>query len=404
MSNTIPAAADLYAVVDITKKNEKYLQEKNSDIPVYHVLDRENNADLRNVVEVDEKTSMNVMDMYSVVDVTKKGNKVQGQPPKGTSLNKWDDSRKLKIASNSLFHNVILPIAVISIIVFLCFILLLMIILFAITFQKLSELNKNIEASVTSSEVINSNFTTFVDYIKSNPYLYINSLPLSCSEISKINEAISSGYYTVKSSTGDLKGVYCDLNRTFGGNSTGWMRVAELDVTNCPQGFRNQFVGADKTCVVFEDSAGCTEIRYPVYNIQHTKITGRIRAYQINSSDGFVPINEGIRNPNNISSNYLDGVSITANGLHVWSFAAGCNCSIDKMPPSFVNEEYTCGGIEARHSYQQLIWESQQCQRNSTWFFRSLPPSTADIEVRVCRDQVRADEDLAITSLELYIQ
>ena len=45
MSNTIPATADLCAVLDITKKSEKNLQVKNSDIPVYHVLHRENNAD-----------------------------------------------------------------------------------------------------------------------------------------------------------------------------------------------------------------------------------------------------------------------------------------------------------------------------------------------------------------------
>ena len=89
------------------------------------------------------------------------------------------------------------------------------------------------------------------------------------------------------------------------------MRLAELDVNNFPQGFRNQIVGADKTCVVSEDIAGCTEIHYPVYNIQHSKITDRIVAYQINSLDGFSH-NETIRNmnvvTNNINSNYLDGI------------------------------------------------------------------------------------------------
>ena len=411
MSNTLPATADLYAVVDITKKNEKYLREKNSNIPVCHVWDSENNADSRSEIEVDEKTSMNVMDKYSVVDVSKKGNKIQGQP-KGTLLDKYDDSKKLKIAGSDLFHYAVMPIAVVAIIVVLCFIVLLVIILFAITFKNISELNTKIEASVnnfhSSIEVITSNFTTFVDHnnIINNPYLYINSLPSSCSETSKINAGFSSGYYTVKSSSGDLRGVYCDLNRTFGGNSTGWMKVAELDVNNCPQGFRNEIVGADNTCVVFEDSAGCTEIHYPVYKIQHTKITGRIQAYQINSLDGFVSHNSTLRNgnavTNSVYSNYLDGISLTTNGLHVWSFAAGCDCN--KWKPVFINEDYTCGGIEAALEPYQEIWESQQCHRNSTWFFRSLPPSTADIEVRVCRDQARADEDLAIASLELYIQ
>ena len=148
--------------------------------------------------------------------------------------------------------------------------------------------------------------------------IYINSFPSSCSETSELN-AFSSGYYTLISSRGDLNGVYCDLNRTFGGNSTGWMKVAELDVNNCPQGFRNYIVSADKTYVVSEDSAGCTEIRYPVYKIQHTKLTGRIRAYQIYSLDVKMQhLKMRMWSPTvYINSNYLNGISLTSNGLHV---------------------------------------------------------------------------------------
>ena len=40
----------------------------------------------------------------------------------------------------------------------------------------------------------------------------------------------------------------------------------------------------------------------------------------------------------------------------------------------------------------------------SSWF-KELPfLLVSDIEVRVCRDQARFDEDLAITIIELYVQ
>ena len=78
----------------------------------------------------------------------------------------------------------------------------------------------------------------------------------------------------MRSSTGDLRSVYCDMNRTFGGNSTGWMRVAELDVNNCPPGLRHEITISVNTCVVIEDNPGCTEITYPVFNTQYTQVTG----------------------------------------------------------------------------------------------------------------------------------
>ena len=75
----------------------------------------------------------------------------------------------------------------------------------------------------------------------------------------------------MRSSTGVLRSVYCDMNRTFGGNSTGWMRVAELDVNNCPPGLRHEITSSVHTCVVIEKNADCcTEINYPSclkYNI-----------------------------------------------------------------------------------------------------------------------------------------
>ena len=107
------------------------------------------------------------------------------------------------------------------------------------------------------------------------------------------------------------------------------------------------------TCVVIEDSAGCTEITYPVYNTQYTQITGQIRGYQVRSSDCFISVDDtSIPRPSNftnVNSNSLDGVRISTNGQHIWSFAAGCNCRNTKRKPTIIGPDYTCGGIPAGH-------------------------------------------------------
>ena len=157
-----------------------------------------------------------------------------------------------------------------------------------------------------SSEILTS-FSLILDFYLS-----------SCSDIARLNFSYALGNYIVRSSTGVLRSVYCDMNRTFGGNSTGWMRAAELDVNNCFPGIRREITNSDDTCVVIEDNAGCTEINYPVYNVTYTQIAGQIRGYQIRSSDGFISVYvPRPKNFTNLKSNYLDGVSISTNGQHV---------------------------------------------------------------------------------------
>ena len=66
--------------------------------------------------------------------------------------------------------------------------------------------------------------------------------------------------------------------------------------------------------------------------------------------------------------------------------------------PAFVGDDYIC-------SAHQYLWrDQQQCGSNSSWFFKMMPLTTADINVRVCRDQASVGESIALTELELYIQ
>jgi len=232
------------------------------------------------------------------------------------------------------------------------------------------EVNGSIKYLWTNNNSTNIMVAELERYVaERSSHIYIVN---NCSSIGSWRMTYSSGYYLLLSSIGVLKSVYCDLTRTFGGNATGWTRVAELEVNNCPPGMRTETVSGNSTCVVSEDAAGCTQIVYSTFQIEYTHISGKIRGYLLNTMDGFDD-NGGIRSdfPNNkLYSNYLDGVSVTSNGIHVWSFVAGCDCMSDKPK----------------------------------WFYKEIPPTTADISVRICRDQGRSDEDLALTELELYIQ
>ncbi len=227
----------------------------------------------------------------------------------------------------------------------------------------------------------------------------------SCSQALSKDSSYLSGNYILRSSTGALRNVYCDMTNRFGGDSKGWMRVAKLDVNNCPPGLMAYTSGSIKTCVVTKDNAGCTEIVYSTAKISYAEITGRIRGYQIGTLDGFIGINDPPRSMN-ISANYVDGISVISNNEHIWTFAAGCDCTHTK--PDTIGSNYTCdkppscnvGVFCTTH-----LWESQKCGNTSQWFLRTLDnPATTDINVRVCRNQDRPDEDLAISTLELYVQ
>ena len=53
-----------------------------------------------------------------------------------------------------------------------------------------------------------------------------------------------SGYFWVRASNGSAVHVYCDMTRSFGNITGGWMRAVQLDMTNisqhCPSGLRQR--------------------------------------------------------------------------------------------------------------------------------------------------------------------
>ena len=243
-----------------------------------------------------------------------------------------------------------------------------------------------------------------------------------------------SGYYMVRATNGSAVRVYCDMTRSCGGVTGGWMRIAHLDMTNsshqCPSSLRQRNDSNISTCIQNRESAGCSSLNNFASSVnRYSMVCGRIIGYQIFSTDAFYT-------SKNIDVAYVDGVSLT-HGIprqHIWTFAAAhdsgnnrANCPCIKpsrvpeslaLPPSFVGDDYFCA-VGTDFFNQNIfyganpLWDGVGCMHENIccsfnsppWFYKQLAqPTTDDIEVRVCRDEVRSNEDVAIEMIELFVQ
>ena len=278
-----------------------------------------------------------------------------------------------------------------------------------------------------------------------NPHETIPRKPEgSCADILSSSPSSQSGYYWIEAdSTGQtLNRVYCDMTLSCGGVTGGWMRVAELDMTNsshqCPSGLmqRTELNSGKHTCGINSNSATCSSVTYPVKTLEYSEVCGKIIAYQVGSPDTFR--NSTCTNTS-INTYYVDGVSLTHGNPrhHIWTFAAGldeyaatspqsnCPCT-DTLrsneatpPPSFIGNDYFCdtgsaGGYQSGRFYgEDPLWDGAGCGPQNTccsfnnppWFYKQLPQHTTDdIEMRVCRDQPYEKEDIAIEMIDIFVQ
>ena len=168
---------------------------------------------------------------------------------------------------------------------------------------------------------------------------YFSAILLKESSIFHDNPSSSSGYL-VRSSTGQLTSVYCDMTRTCGNITGGWMRVAELDVNNYPTGLIPQSFNGRKTCIRSENAPGCTPVLYGLFNIPYSKVCGQIRGYGCGSLDGLY-IRDGEFQSEYVNASYVDGISITSNAIDIWTFSAG-RCDSCDNKPDFIGNDWTC--------------------------------------------------------------
>ena len=377
--NLSQSGSDLYAVVDLSKKKKKKSSGGNDSqrpepaISMYAVVERESPL-------LSQKEEQ-------------KYDSPRNNPSCKKNLDTEGSSGNLTLSHLKRYISIVLAIAAFVVFVVVIAMIIIIFIKLAALEATSSSYNKYAMSNLSSLQTSKEGITNELDQINKTLQEFFqnelkiiqqtiadlqntssfevqrNSLgelkyyPPSCSAILQQNLYNPTGNYIVRSSTGLLRSVYCDMTRTCGGITGGWMRVAELDLNHCPHGLNSTLFDSDgtiQTCVVNNDTAGCVSIQYSTFDVQYTKVCGKIRAYQVGTPDGFRGIENNPRSMN-INDNYLDGISITSNQQHVWSFAAGrCDCT--NSPPPFIVEDWACDEVNTCQIgtfCKPLLWSSQ---------------------------------------------
>ena len=250
----------------------------------------------------------------------------------------------------------------------------------------------------------------------------------------------SSGYYWI-GEIGSAVRVYCNMSLTCGDLTGGWMRVANIDMTNtsqnCPSGL-NLVSSPKRVCDI--TSIGCVSNDFDIHGVQYSHICGRVIGYQKYIPAAFYNHYLGI------DGNYVYGVSLTHGQSpceNIWTFAGArdeaigdsqwkCPCvnpNLDPTPtlPSFIGNDYFCDtAFEIRYSsvpdYQSIqvsdpLWDGEGCGPTSTccydpdrevnppWFVKTLSaPTSDDIEMRLCTIADSGVYSTPIEIVELYVQ
>ena len=174
-----------------------------------------------------------------------------------------------------------------------------------------------------------------------------------------------------------------------------------------------------------DDGVGCSSTFFDVQDIEYGEVCGQIKGYQHGSPDAFGTV-AGPTRGTTVDSNYVDGISLTHGSnprQHIWTFAGGLNEDTDIHPkfkcpctkdngavsaPSFVGDDYFCEtGVRNIHwdlkfHLADPLWDGKGCENfdycceqrttTPTWFRKQLYKSTtADIEMRMCRDDGKSD-------------
>ncbi len=268
---------------------------------------------------------------------------------------------------------------------------------------------------------------------------YLGELPLyaatSCQQIDNLRPEAESGLYWIQVGSHPYR-VYCDMNNTDCGGGV-WTRVANVDMTTpshkCPSGLET--VTSPKRSCRKTVEVGSSSTFFSTYEQPYSKVCGKVIGYQRSTTDAFQPYyNHRHYTADNC---YADGVLLSYNSpkQHIWTFAAmpdefhkntlyGCRCeplSFQGAIPEFVGEDYFCEtGVNSGSRYtsgqyymENALWDGQGFGKfpdgcmgtRSPWFKKEYTYSiNSNIELRICMDSDRHNEDVLVEQIHLYIQ
>ena len=196
-------------------------------------------------------------------------------------------------------------------------------------------------------------------------------VPSSCANIIESSPLSVSGYYVVRSSSGSLVQVYCDMGVVCDG-SRGWMRLVDVNYLHYSL-LRNS----------------CNTLEFlSAHRMQYGRVCGQFTGYtqlSIQNSSrqcGLPPFNPQA----GIDDSYVAGFSITHGRprQHICSLASsyeegdwcpGFNGSA--TPPEFVGKNYFSGSCDSNYFDCEFL--------SPSWFIVNLTQPVSDnMEVRVC--------------------
>ena len=257
-------------------------------------------------------------------------------------------------------------------------------------------------------------------------------LPTSCQQIKAQNPNSPSGVYlTVPANGGSAIYTYCNMD-TLCGSGGGWTRLAYLDMSDatqgCPSGFRLYQSGGVRACGrPVSNSGSCVSVQFSSNGISYSQVCGRVVGYQYGTPDA-VQDDHG-SNHNNLTGDYVDGVSITRGSphQHVWTLMADnghqhcpCNVHNNNLPQSFIGNHYFCEAATTSccsfaFYTSDPLWDGKGCDSTETaccsalglpWFHRDYGNTTTTdyVELRVCGDEGTGNEDVPVSFYEIYVK
>ena len=242
----------------------------------------------------------------------------------------------------------------------------------------------------------------------------------SCGELGNLSLLFPSGMYRVRAYNCSFIHKYCSTNTAFScsGVSGNWRRIAYLNTNenpvSCPDNFEVRDPNSNPPrCRRTNINKGCNSVIYPSNNLSYSQVCGTVRVYPEGTPDGFDTFVD--------RSIYVDGVYLTygdsSNRNHIWTYTAattvgsgtrGCDQCNYRKPSNMPGINFTCISAHcsnANSCFPNALWgsEAQQCFGDET-FYRQLSESTTDnLEMTVCRDQPRSDEDILISFVEIFV-
>ena len=300
--------------------------------------------------------------------------------------------------------------------VIVIFVITVVIITLVVIMLNLKPMNKN-------AVMVNKSLETITNSIITTSKAPVNFIT-SCNMLPKSSP---SAYYWIVSSNGSTIRAYCDMQKTCGNITGGWMRVTSLDMSHpsskCPSSFCLSTT-SPRTCQRCRNNAAYPKETYDV-GVTYSHVCGRVIAYQVGKTTGY-------------SSSFerkFDGVSLFVRKpkVSIWSFVAAsqvnykstrnvCPCinPNDKnitLPPPYIRSNYFCD--TATYVAQpgvfynkNPLWDGHECMgtnmccsfNSPPWFHRILPQPTAEaIVMKIGMKKDPRIKDVGIEVVDIYV-